>query len=116
MLLVLVQTESTTEPNGWFVGCSGSTTDRRNAMTLLASNYENDPIDVLTGDWMSEGNMTVRAGSKMSGELLSTPSIRNSTPESKLTSQGIWRRTSRASSNLSNLPYPIYPNAASKLQ
>ncbi|KAF2745488.1 DUF1446-domain-containing protein [Sporormia fimetaria CBS 119925] len=38
-------------------------------MALLASNYENDPIDVLTGDWMSEGNMTVRAGSKMSGNL-----------------------------------------------
>lgn len=38
-------------------------------MTLLASNHENDPIDVLTGDWMSEGNMTVRAGSKMSGNL-----------------------------------------------
>jgi hypothetical protein len=39
-------------------------------MTLLASNYENDPIDVLTGDWMSEGNMTVRAGSKISGEVV----------------------------------------------
>ncbi|KAF2279596.1 DUF1446-domain-containing protein [Westerdykella ornata] len=48
-------------------GVSGSTTDRRNAMALLAANYENDPIDVFTGDWMSEGNMTVRAGSKMSG-------------------------------------------------
>ncbi|KAF2469514.1 DUF1446-domain-containing protein [Lindgomyces ingoldianus] len=36
-------------------------------MTLLASNYENDPIDVFAGDWMSEGNMTVRAGSKIDG-------------------------------------------------
>jgi hypothetical protein len=36
-------------------------------MTLLAKNYENDPIDVLVGDWMSEGNMTVRAGTKITG-------------------------------------------------
>ena len=48
-------------------GCSGSTTDRRNAMTLLASNYEDDPIDVLVGDWMSEGNMTGRANAKANG-------------------------------------------------
>ncbi|KAF2788661.1 DUF1446-domain-containing protein [Melanomma pulvis-pyrius CBS 109.77] len=38
-------------------------------MTLLAENYENDPIDVLVGDWMSEGNMTVRAGTKISGQV-----------------------------------------------
>ncbi|KAJ4374831.1 hypothetical protein N0V83_001909 [Neocucurbitaria cava] len=50
-------------------GCSGSTTDRRNAMTLLASNYENDPIDVLVGDWMSEGNMTGRANAKFTGQI-----------------------------------------------
>ncbi|KAF9701568.1 hypothetical protein EKO04_001083 [Ascochyta lentis] len=49
-------------------GCSGSTTDRRNAMTLLASNYENDPIDVLVGDWMSEANMTARANVKLNGQ------------------------------------------------
>lgn len=48
-------------------GCSGSTTDRRNAMALLASNYENDPIDVLVGDWMSEANMTARANVKLNG-------------------------------------------------
>jgi hypothetical protein len=36
-------------------------------MTLLASNYENDPIDVLVGDWMSEGNMTGRANAKVNG-------------------------------------------------
>lgn len=51
-------------------GCSGSTTDRRNAMTLLASNYENDPIDVLVGDWMSEANMTARANVKLNGIIL----------------------------------------------
>ncbi|KAF2822831.1 DUF1446-domain-containing protein [Ophiobolus disseminans] len=37
-------------------------------MTLLASNYENDPIDVLVGDWMSEGNMTGRANAKANGQ------------------------------------------------
>jgi hypothetical protein len=52
-----------------YLGCSGSTTDRRNAMTLLASNYEHDPIDVLVGDWMSEGNMTGRANAKTNGML-----------------------------------------------
>lgn len=36
-------------------------------MTLLASNYENDPIDVMVGDWMSEGNMTGRANAKHNG-------------------------------------------------
>lgn len=29
-------------------------------MTLLASDYENDPIGMLVGDWMSEANMTAR--------------------------------------------------------
>ncbi|KAF2656455.1 DUF1446-domain-containing protein [Lophiostoma macrostomum CBS 122681] len=38
-------------------------------MKLLASNYEHDPIDVLVGDWMSEGNMTARAGSKVNGQI-----------------------------------------------
>ncbi|ORY18161.1 hypothetical protein BCR34DRAFT_473721 [Clohesyomyces aquaticus] len=38
-------------------------------MMVLASNYDNDPIDVLVGDWMSEGNMTVRAGSKIDGQV-----------------------------------------------
>lgn len=36
-------------------------------MTLLASNYDDDPIDVLVGDWMSEANMTARAGVKLNG-------------------------------------------------
>ncbi|KAF2114291.1 hypothetical protein BDV96DRAFT_613486 [Lophiotrema nucula] len=38
-------------------------------MTLLASNCENDPVDVLAGDWMSEGNMTVRAGTRVNGQM-----------------------------------------------
>ncbi|KAH7091593.1 hypothetical protein FB567DRAFT_436950 [Paraphoma chrysanthemicola] len=38
-------------------------------MTLLASNYENDPVDVLVGDWMSEGNMTGRANAKANGQI-----------------------------------------------
>ncbi|KAF2679247.1 DUF1446-domain-containing protein [Lentithecium fluviatile CBS 122367] len=38
-------------------------------MTLLAANCENDPVDVLVGDWMSEFNMTARAGSKVNGQL-----------------------------------------------
>ncbi|KAH7366576.1 hypothetical protein BKA66DRAFT_425122 [Pyrenochaeta sp. MPI-SDFR-AT-0127] len=38
-------------------------------MTLLASNYENDPIDILVGDWMSEGNMTGRANAKHNGQI-----------------------------------------------
>ena len=36
-------------------------------MTLLASNYEHDPVDVLVGDWMSEANMTARANVKLNG-------------------------------------------------
>lgn len=36
-------------------------------MALLASNYANDPIDVLVGDWMSEVNMTARANVKLNG-------------------------------------------------
>ncbi|TKA35369.1 hypothetical protein B0A54_13448 [Friedmanniomyces endolithicus] len=36
-------------------------------MAMLAANHPNDPIDVLTGDWMSEANMTARATLKMAG-------------------------------------------------
>ncbi|TKA41928.1 hypothetical protein B0A54_06609 [Friedmanniomyces endolithicus] len=36
-------------------------------MAMLAANHPNDPIDVLTGDWMSEANMTARATMKMAG-------------------------------------------------
>ncbi|KAH6644287.1 hypothetical protein C7974DRAFT_18016 [Boeremia exigua] len=38
-------------------------------MTLLASNFEHDPIDVLVGDWMSEANMTARANVKLNGQM-----------------------------------------------
>lgn len=56
-------------------GCSGSTTDRRSAMALLASNYENDPVDVLVGDWMSEANMTARANVKLNGIHLASEGV-----------------------------------------
>ena len=39
-------------------------------MALLASNYQNDPVDVLVGDWMSEANMTARANVKLKGILV----------------------------------------------
>ena len=34
-------------------------------MCALAANFRNDPIDVITGDWMSEYNMTSRAALKI---------------------------------------------------
>ena len=37
-------------------------------MTLLAAGYDNDPIDVLVGDWMSEANMTARANVKLNSK------------------------------------------------
>ncbi|KAK3678126.1 hypothetical protein LTR78_002221 [Recurvomyces mirabilis] len=46
-------------------GCSGAATDRRHAMAMLAANCANDHIDVITGDWMSEANMTSRATLKL---------------------------------------------------
>jgi hypothetical protein len=45
-------------------GASGSASDRRHAILSLARNHPNDPIDLIIGDWMSEGNMTARAWSK----------------------------------------------------
>lgn len=44
------------------IGISGAGSDRRFAMARLAANYEKDPVDVLIGDWLSEGNMTTSAG------------------------------------------------------
>ncbi|KAF2668097.1 DUF1446 domain-containing protein [Microthyrium microscopicum] len=44
--------------------CSGSASDRRHGMYSLASNYQNDPVEVIMGDWMSEANMTSRAWTK----------------------------------------------------
>jgi hypothetical protein len=49
-------------------GCSGSASDRRHAMHSLASNYLQDPVDVIVGDWMSEANMTNRAFMRTSSE------------------------------------------------
>ncbi|KIW06985.1 uncharacterized protein PV09_02643 [Verruconis gallopava] len=49
-------------------GASGSASDRRHAILSLACNYPNDPIDLIIGDWMSEGNMTARAWSKVRGD------------------------------------------------
>ena len=45
-------------------GASGSASDRRHAILSLARNYESDPVDLIIGDWMSEGNMTARAWAK----------------------------------------------------
>jgi hypothetical protein len=42
-------------------------------MTLLASNCGSDPVDVLVGDWMSEGNMTGRANARVNGTQLRPP-------------------------------------------
>ncbi|KAE9994090.1 hypothetical protein EG327_001488 [Venturia inaequalis] len=58
-------------------GCSGSASDRRHAMLSFASNYPNDPVDVIVGDWMSEANMTSRGGSKFDtvGEAAYEPSF-----------------------------------------
>lgn len=40
-------------------GASGSASDRRHAMAMLAANQPNDPVDVIIGDWMSEANMSM---------------------------------------------------------
>jgi hypothetical protein len=45
-------------------GASGSASDRRQAILSFARNHPNDPVDLIIGDWMSEGNMTHRAWSK----------------------------------------------------
>ncbi|PSN72577.1 DUF1446-domain-containing protein [Corynespora cassiicola Philippines] len=37
-------------------------------MTLLSSDYVNDPVDVIVGDWMSEANMTSGARNKTNGQ------------------------------------------------
>lgn len=42
-------------------GCSGSVTDRRDALARLA---RDDDVDAIIGDWMSEYNMTSRGGDK----------------------------------------------------
>lgn len=41
------------------LGASGSVSDRRHAVALFAANCADDPVDVIIGDWMSEGNMSM---------------------------------------------------------
>ncbi|KAF2837370.1 DUF1446-domain-containing protein [Patellaria atrata CBS 101060] len=43
-------------------GCSGGVYDRKRAMHDMAKNEE---VDVITGDWMSECNMTLRGSDKL---------------------------------------------------
>jgi Acyclic terpene utilisation family protein AtuA len=64
-----------------FTGASGSASDRRHAISILAANYPTDPVDVIIGDvrsnthlsshspnnsqqWMSEANMASLASKK----------------------------------------------------
>ncbi|KAJ7633471.1 hypothetical protein DFH06DRAFT_1272461 [Mycena polygramma] len=48
-------------------GASGAACDRRLGFTQLASAYPHDPVDVLIGDFMSEGTMTTLAARKAEG-------------------------------------------------
>ena len=41
-------------------------------MALLASNYSEDPVDVIIGDWLSEANMTSRAAMKADGNVIAS--------------------------------------------
>ncbi|KAG8627693.1 hypothetical protein KVT40_003566 [Elsinoe batatas] len=45
-------------------GCSGSASDRRHALATFAAYHPDDPIDIITGDFLSEANMTARGASK----------------------------------------------------
>ncbi|KAF7328073.1 hypothetical protein MKEN_00388400 [Mycena kentingensis (nom. inval.)] len=47
-------------------GASGSAMDRRIGFAQLASGHPGDPVDVIIGDFMSEGNMTGLAARKVS--------------------------------------------------
>ncbi|KAJ7354529.1 hypothetical protein DFH08DRAFT_46518 [Mycena albidolilacea] len=48
-------------------GASGAASDRREGFAQLASAYPDDPVDVLIGDFMSEGNMAALAARKAQG-------------------------------------------------
>ncbi|KAJ7678721.1 DUF1446 domain-containing protein [Mycena rosella] len=48
-------------------GASGAASDRRSGFAQLASGYPKNPVDVLIGDFMSEGNMTALAVKKAEG-------------------------------------------------
>jgi hypothetical protein len=80
-------------------------------MTLLASNYENDPIDVLVGDWMSEGNMTGRAHAKVNG----THQLQLAEGDFQLNFQASSTHTNLPSSKPSSPRSPTSPSTASKL-
>ncbi|KAF7305758.1 hypothetical protein HMN09_00729500 [Mycena chlorophos] len=48
-------------------GGSGSSIDRRIGFAQLASGHPDDPVDVIIGDFMSEGNMTTLAAKRAAG-------------------------------------------------
>ncbi|KAH9211045.1 hypothetical protein DL95DRAFT_427354 [Leptodontidium sp. 2 PMI_412] len=54
-------------------GASGSALDRRNAFDKVANS--DDHIDVIVGDWMSEGNMPGAGGRKLDGQVGYEPSF-----------------------------------------
>lgn len=49
-------------------GASGSSLDRRTGFAQLAAAYPDDPVDVIIGDFMSEGNMTTTAAKRVDGD------------------------------------------------
>ena len=49
-------------------------------MAMLAANHPNDPIDLIMGDWMSEANMTSRAGMKTDSLAAQSNATNNATP------------------------------------
>ncbi|KAL2869179.1 uncharacterized protein BJX67DRAFT_370847 [Aspergillus lucknowensis] len=51
-----------------YISASGSASDRRHAIAEFARNYPQDPVDVITADFMSEANMVVAAGRRVDSE------------------------------------------------
>ncbi|KAE8152388.1 DUF1446-domain-containing protein [Aspergillus avenaceus] len=49
-------------------GASGSTSDRRHAISEFARNYPQDPVDVIIADFMSEANMVTGAARRVDQE------------------------------------------------
>ncbi|CAK5265498.1 unnamed protein product [Mycena citricolor] len=56
-----------TRPPVRIAGGSGSTVDRRSGFAKIAAAFPNDPVDVIIGDFMSEGNMTTMAAKRAGG-------------------------------------------------
>ena len=52
-----------------FEGVSGSASDRRHALLQVVENAEDDPVDVIIGDWMSEANMTTSSARLQESEI-----------------------------------------------